>query len=565
MKINVLEYLFQTAAKYADKTAVIDAVSEISYADLAGAAVRTGNALVPFFQTRQQSSVIVFIDKSIPCLKAMLGTLYAGHYYVVMDTMTPAGRFHEIVSILNNRLLITTREEQERVAQLGYEGQVCLVEDLEAGSAEHTETGIVEHKGVCAGAHTKAGSAEHTEAGSVKHKGAGGGAQTKAGGRVQSGAGGKAQEEAPWKQRIDTDLVYVLFTSGSTGRPKGVAVTHRGLIDYVEAYVPAVGIEPDDVLGNQSPFFFDVSLRDIYMAQKTGATLCIIPSQYFVTLKKLLSFLEEKRVTSIAWASTAYRIVAQIHGLDKIRPSALKKFVFCAEAMPTAVYNYWKREYPEGVFYQQYGLTEITGACCIYRVDREFSDDETIPIGRPFRNMQLFLIDDTGEAILPSEPNRIGEIYVRGTGVAPGYFNDPDKTDELFVQNPLHDNYPDIVYKSGDLAYWNEEGELVYVSRIDFQIKHGGHRIELGEIENGLMAIEGIMGCCCVQNRKDDEIVCFFVGPGKEKKEIMIEARRRLLNYMVPTVYYKVDELPVLPNGKVNRKELDDMVNSEDT
>ncbi len=509
MKINILEYLFQTAEEYPDKTAVIDAVSDISYADMVDAAARIGNALDAILEMRQQSSVAIFIDKSIPCLKAMLGTLYAGHYYVVMDTMTPADRFHEIVSVLDNRLLITTGEEQERLAQLGYEGQVCMVEDLEAGIDE-------------------------------------------------------VQGEAPWKQRIDTDLVYVLFTSGSTGRPKGVAVTHRGLIDYVEAYVPAVGIEPDDVLGNQSPFFFDVSLRDIYMAQKVGATLCIIPSQYFVTPKKLLNFLEEKKVTSIAWASTAYRIVAQFHGLQKIRPSGLKKFVFCAEAMPTAVYNYWKREYPEGVFFQQYGLTEITGACSIYRVRREFSDEETIPIGRPFRNTQLFLIDDAGEAILPSEPNRIGEIYVRGTGVAPGYFNDPDRTEELFVQNPLHDHYPDIVYKSGDLAFWNEDGDLVYVSRIDFQIKHGGHRIELGEIENGLMAIEGILGCCCVQNRKDDEIVCFFVGPGKEKKDIMIEARKRLLNYMVPTVYHKVDALPVLPNGKVNRKELDDMVNPAD-
>ncbi len=504
MTINILENLFQTAAEYPGKTAVIDAASDISYADLVDAAARIGNALAPILPAREQASIVIFIDKSIACVKAMLGTLYAGHYYVVMDTMTPHERFREIISALDNRLLITTREEMERVAQLGYEGQVCLLEELEAGSA---------------------------------------------------------QGDAPWQRRIDTDLVYVLFTSGSTGRPKGVAVTHRGLIDYVEAYVPAVGIESDDVLGNQSPFFFDVSLRDIYMAQKTGAAMCIIPAQYFVTPKKLLNFLEEKQVTSIAWAATAYRIVAQFKGLQKIRPSALKKFVFCAEAMPTAVYNYWKREYPDGVFYQQYGLTEITGACSIYKVDREFSDEETIPIGKPFRNTQLFLIDDAGEAISPSEPNRIGEIYVRGTGVAPGYFNDPERTEELFVQNPLHDNYPDIVYKSGDLAYWNEDGDLVYVSRIDFQIKHSGHRIELGEIENGLMAIEGIAGCCCVQNRKADEIVCFYVGPGVERKDIMIGARKRLPDYMVPTVYYMVDALPVLPNGKVNRRQLDEMVN----
>ncbi len=509
MHRNVLEYLQNAAAEYPDKTAVIDETSSLSYAALFTATAHIGNELTARKDASdfQQASVVVFIDKSIDCLKAMLGTLYCGDFYVVMDTQTPAERFRSVIEILENKVLITVPEYAETVRQLGYEGRIYLVGDLEK-------------------------------------------------------AGESAQDFSEWKKRIDTDLLYVPFTSGSTGVPKGIAVSHRSVIDYVEAYVEELDIRPKDVLGNQSPFYFDVSLRDIYMALKTGATLCIIPSKYFMTPKKLLEFLEENKVTSIAWVATAYRMVAQFKGLQKIRPSKLEKFVFCGEAMPADIFNYWKREYPDGIFYQQYGLTEITGVSSIYRVDREFTDEETIPIGKAFPNMDLFLIGDNGEYLPPSCANRTGEIYVRGTSVAPGYYNNPERTKEQFVQNPLQDRYPEMVCKTGDLAYWNERQELIFLSRRDLQVKHGGHRIELGEIEHAVLSMEGINACCCVQERKKDEIVCFYAGTTDEK-EAYIQARRKLVKYMLPSSWHRMEELPVLPNGKLNRRELDERVNGE--
>ncbi len=521
MQRNLLENLFQAAARYPDKTAVIDETSSITYYELAESVADIGDALARnFARRRAQKSVLIFIDKSIDCLKAMLGVLYCGQFYVVMDEATPADRFQEIVSVAENCWLITIPEELERIAQLGYKGQILLVEDLETlGREDRAE-----------------------------------------------GSGREAESyfdsvDAPWRQRIDTDLAYVLFTSGSTGVPKGVAVSHRSVLDYVDAYVGAVGIEPDDVLGNQSPFFFDVSLKDIYMAQKVGATLCIVPTKYFMTPKKLLQFLEDYAVTVIAWVPTAYRLIAQFHGLQKVRPSHLRKFVFSGESMPTFVYHYWKQEYPDAIFIQQYGPTEITGACVNYEVTRDFADEETIPIGRAFDNTDLFLVDDKDGYIAPEETGRVGEILVRGSCLAAGYYNNPEKTKEAFVQNPLNRSYPEIVYRTSDLAYWNERKELVFVSRKDFQIKHSGHRIELGEIEAGLLAIEGVEGCCCVQNRREDEIVCFYVGGSVGKKEIMLGAQKKLPKYMIPSVYHQLEMLPTLPNGKTDRKALDRQAN----
>ncbi len=510
MQENVLEYLIESAKTYPDRTAVIDEDGKLSYAALNASAVQIGNALTALSdkQNPRQESIVIFIDKSINCLKTMLGTLYSGNFYVVMDVKTPINRFQSIIDTLGNKILVTDSEHVEIVRKFGYEGHICLIEDMEAEG---------ESASVC----------------------------------------------DSWKHCIDTDLMYVLFTSGSTGIPKGVAVSHRSVIDYVEAYVSELELGPEDILGNQSPFYFDISLKDIYMAQKVGAALCIIPTRFFMTPKKLLEFLDENKVTSIAWVPTAYRMVAQFKGLQKVRPSELKRFVFSGETMPAGVYNYWKKEYPDGIFFQQYGPTEITGACTNYRVTRTFSNEESIPIGKAFHNTDLFLIDEKGEYISPDSANSVGEIYVRGTCVSPGYYNCPERTEEQFVQNPLQNRYPEKVYKTGDLAYWNEYQELIFVSRRDLQIKHSGHRIELGEIEKAVLSIEGVDACCCVQNRQKDEIVCFYVGDLKEKKELFLQAQQKLVKYMLPTVWQRVEELPVLPNGKLNRKELDEKVNGE--
>ncbi len=507
MQINVLEDLFQTTKKFPDKIAVIDETRRVTYAELTESVTRIGEKLYDLVAQERQVSVIVFIDKSIDCLEAMFATLYSGHFYVVVDVKTPPDRFREIVAALDNKFLVTTKELETTVSGLGYKGTICTIEDIASETDEITP-------------------------------------------------------RDPWKRRLDVDLAYVLFTSGSTGTPKGVATSHRSIINYMEGYISVAGIKESDVLGNQSQFFFDASLKDTIGFIKTGATLCIIPTRYFVMPKKLLSFLEEHGVTAIAWVPTAYSIIAQFKGLQKIRPSRMKIFVSAGETLPVQVYNYWKKEYPDGVFIQLYGPTETTGVCCVYEITRVFSDDERIPIGKAFPNTEIFLLDENGKLIHPTSAGQRGEIYIRGSRLAAGYFNNPERTEAAFVQNPLNDKYPEKVYKTGDLGYWNELKELVFVSRVDFQIKHSGHRIELGEIDNGILAVEGIDACCCVQDRAKDEIVCFYVGTTDDVKKIIVEAGDKLPKYMIPTRFCKVDALPVTASGKTNRKALDAQVNA---
>ncbi len=515
MQTNILENLFLSSEKFPDQTAVIDEVSEISYVDLRDDVISVGTSLQNILPEGQQTSVIIFIDKSIDCLKAMFGTLYSGHYYVPVDIQTPEDRFQEIVSQLDNQFLITTKKLADKVADLDYQGQIFILSDLEAAG--------------------------------------------------QSAEQDQADPAAPWTKRIDTDLAYVLFTSGSTGAPKGVAVTHRSLIDYVDAYLSVIDVDETDIWGNQSPFCFDISLKDIYVSQKVGSTLCILPNRYFSTPKKLLQYLDEKQVTILTWVPTAYRIVVRFHGLEKVHPSSLRKFIFSGEIMPAAVYNYWKAAYPDAAFIQLYGPTEITGACTYYKVNRSFAEEEMIPIGQAFPNTDVFLLDEENKNIPSTSANCVGEICVRGSCLAVGYMNDQEKTEDAFVQNPLQCRYPEKVYRTGDLACWNEEQELVFVSRKDSQIKHSGHRIELGEVENGILAIDGIDGVCCVQDREKDEIVCFYAGADFEKKDLMILAQKKLPKYMLPTTYYRLEELPVLANGKVDRKSLDTEVNTGNT
>ncbi len=193
---------------------------------------------------------------------------------------------------------------------------------------------------------------------------------------------------------IDTDLMYILFTSGSTGTPKGVAVTHRSVVDYIEDFQQEVKLTKEDILGNQTPFYTDMSLKDIYMGIRVGAAVCIIPQKYFMAPKKLLQYLEDNRVTSLAWVPTAYRIVSQFDGLGRIRPGYLRRFLFSGEAMPVPVFRYWKKHYPDAEFIQQYGPTEITGACTSFRITKDYREGETIPIGKPFPNTGLFLLDE---------------------------------------------------------------------------------------------------------------------------------------------------------------------------
>lgn len=507
--ITVLTYLEESAEKYGKKCAVIDEKESMTYEQLLQKAKLLGYALQCRLEGRRKKPVILFMEKSCKCLATMLGVLYSGNIYVPVDMKTPMERLNSISGTLESEYMITTGDEKEALDKMGYLGNVFIYEDLLEEYKDSYDGAVID--------------------------------------KIQ-------------KKVIDTDLMYILFTSGSTGVPKGVAVMHRSVIDYINAFLEETLMDEGDVVGNQTPFYVDMSLKDIYMSIKAGATICIIPQKYFMSPKKLLQYLDERKVTFLAWVPTAYRIVAQFDGLSKVHPSSLKHFLFSGEAMPVSVFLYWRNHYPDAVYTQQYGPTEITGACTSYHVIRDYNEGDTIPIGKPFRNTGIILLDANNQEVAPDMPGIMGEICVFGSCLAAGYYNNPEKTEEAFVQNPLITQFPSKMYRTGDLARWDEEGNLVFVSRKDYQVKHSGRRIELGEIEAAAMANEKIKACCCVHERKRDALVLYYIGDIGEK-EIIQSLQDKIPKYMIPTVYFAKEELPVLPNGKLNRKLMDSWAN----
>lgn len=503
--ISVLDILDETAARLPDKAYLQDEEETVTYDQCRARAARFGYALHRELGGARKRPIALFIDKSCRCVVSMLGVLYSGNFYVPMDVKTPLARLNSILETMGDAVVVTTEKDAAALRKTGYEGEALIYEELIAKWPED---------------------------------------------------GAERALQAVRDSVTDTELMYVLFTSGSTGTPKGVAVTHRSVVDYVEAFTEKVNVEEGDIHGSQTPFYTDMSLKDLYMALKVGATVCLIPQKYFMSPKKLLQYLEDRRVTTLMWVPTAYRLISQFDALEKVKPQRLKKLLFSGESMPVPVYRYWRRHYPDAEITQQYGPTEITGACTSYRVTRDYADDETIPIGKPFPNTGIILLDENDREIPPADTVTAGEICVFGTCLAAGYYNAPDKTAEAFVQNPAVTGYPSLMYRTGDLARYDGEGNLVFISRKDHQVKHGGRRIELGEIEAAFQAVEGIKAVCCVQNRREDKLVLYYIG-GIEENKMSLTARDRLPKYMIPAEYRKLDELPVLPNGKLDRKTLD--------
>ncbi len=354
------------------------------------------------------------------------------------------------------------------------------------------------------------------------------------------------------ERQIDTDPIYIVFTSGSTGVPKGVVACHRSVIDYIEQLSEVLGFSEETRFANQSPLYFDACLKELYPTIKFGATTFLTPKQLFMFPVKLVEYLNEHRINTVCWVVSALTMISAFRTFDKVKPEYLRTVAFGSEVFPIKQFKRWREALPEATFTNLYGPTETTGMCCYYRVDRDFAPDEVIPVGRPFRNRQILLLTPDNQLAAPGE---VGEICVRGTALTLGYYHAFDRTEEVFVQNPLNDRYPELIYRTGDLGRFNERGELIFVSRKDHQIKHMGHRIELGEIEANVNLLPGVSMCCCLFNKEKDKIELFYVGEDSEA-ELLTALKDKLPRYMLPNRLKRLERLPLTANGKIDRMSL---------
>lgn len=488
-KLNLLEFLENSAEEYPQKIAFTDENNEITYSMLRDKAKALATLIIQETNIKN-SPIAVLIDRDIESIVAMQAILYSGNFYVPIDDKSPVLRAKSIAEKAG--FLLYTDKNKDLAMEISSKNLMFNLDSLSDYDNKLIKTA---REGI-----------------------------------------------------LDIDPAYMIFTSGSTGEPKGIVVSHQSVIDFTHWLTSFCQYKTNEVFANQAPFYFDMSVKDIYQTLSLSATCHIMPKKYFTFPLMLLKSMEENKVTAVNWATSAFNLVSAV--LDKCKPTSLKKVYIGGEVLHSKYVKIWQENLLDVEIYNSYGPTEISTNCTAYKINRDFEIGEAIPIGKACANMEILLFDDN---MKPVKQGETGEICVRGQGLAKGYYGDKAKTEKAFAQNPLNDKYTDIIYKTGDLAFENPYGEYVFVARVDNQIKHMGYRIELSEIEVAINAVLGIKECVCIY--KNDKIIAIYSGD-IEKNPLVVELRKQLPKYMIPNIYVKLESLPYNANGKIDRVKL---------
>ena len=504
MMTNVLDMLENSTAKSPDKIFVKENSKALTYSQFSEKSKKIAVSLCRSVSVGEP--VGVYMEKGIDALCTFFGAVYAGAFYSMLNTELPDARLKQIASVLCPKCIVTVKDLSDKAKELFPDTNICIIDELEKTDINNELLDDIRS-------------------------------------RV-----------------IDTDILYINFTSGSTGVPKGIAVSHRSVIDFISCFTDIFDITEKDIIANQAPFDFDVSVKDIYSAINTGAQLVIVPRQLFSAPVKLIDYLCENNITTMIWAVSALCLISTFHGLDYKTPSSVNKILFSGEVMPLKHLNEWRKHIPDALYVNLYGPTEITCNCTYHILQKDKDYSEGIPIGKHFPNEDVFLLDDNNERI--TEKGKTGMIVVRGTALALGYYKLPEKNEECFVQNPLNKCYPELIYKTGDLGFFDENGDLRFCGRADFQVKHMGHRIELEEIERAMSAIDGVERCFCDFDEKKQKLKGYYVG-SIEKSELHKIMRETMPVFMVPGLLRQVDEMILTKNGKIDRKKTAQLIGGQ--
>lgn len=498
MKKTIIEYFETTAKTYPQNVAVADLDNQLTYQQLRTMARNVACQIAA--HNIRHKPIALFLKRGTSLPAAMMSVLYSGNFYVVLDFESPRQRIEKILDTLSPAMIIYESEFQDIVDC--FDDSICKFNFENALEADLHDDKILED--------------------------------------IQRTA-------------TSSDPAYALFTSGSTGVPKGALLTHMNVISYIHWFTDCFHINSDTIFGSQTSLYFSMSVSDFYGSMFTGATYQIIPKTYFAFPAKLVSFMDQRNINTIYWVPSALGIAAKFDLFKYCLPKTLTTVLFAGEVMPVKYLNYWRKYLPDVLYANLFGPTETTDICSYYIVDRDFEQTQSLPIGIACDNCKLFLIDQDGKEVLD---HAVGELYVGGPFVASGYFCNPSKTNEAFVQNPLHSNYPEIVYRTGDLVHRNEYGELEYVGRKDFQIKHLGYRIELSEIEAALNSAEHVELTICVYDAQADRLLLAYESQYDLDSQLNEVAQAALPHYMRPSEFKRFDAFPKNANGKIDRKEI---------
>lgn len=287
---------------------------------------------------------------------------------------------------------------------------------------------------------------------------------------------------------------------------------------------------------------------------KTGAQLQILPTEFFSFPAMLIRYMNERRVSFISWVPTALSLVVQLGTFSEVLPEYLKKVFFVGEALPAKHLRKWMDALPQAEYVNLYGSSETAGICCYSRIETPPEDGDKLPVGKALKNCDVFLMRD---GVRITRMGEVGELYIAGPSLADGYYHDEARTAAVFRRLTLPDGTEKRVFCSGDLAEYDADGNFIFVSRKDSQIKHMGHRIELGEIEHAAMTIPQVQRCCCLydQNKKKIILICeTAAGAQVSSADIRQKLKTKLSDYMLPKKVCMEKALPLNANGKTDRE-----------
>ena len=509
MKINLIELFEETVKCYPQKVAVIDKDREITFSALHQQSLRLASRLISM-GIAQNKPVGVFLDKSIESVYANLGILYAGDFYMNLDIKTPAERIRNIIQLVEPAAIIsTTRQIKPIEGIIPSTTQVILLDEADE-TADVDATAILRRLSTI----------------------------------------------------IDTDPSCIINTSGSTGTPKGVVLNHKSFFDFIEWAIDTFHFGDDLVMGSLSPIVFDIYSFELCMLMAKASTLVVLPAHLAAFPAKILEVLEQHKVNFLFWVPTIMVNIANMDLLSAFKLESLKTVWFAGEVFPTKQYNYWHHHLPQTTFANLYGPIEITLDCTYYIINKEIPDEEPLPIGYPCRNTDILVLDD--EDRLVKEANVEGELCVRGTSLAMGYYNNPEKTAAAFVQNPLNKAYPEVIYRTGDIVCYSVEGLIMFKGRKDNIVKHQGYRTDLGEIEHVIInTLKLVKNGCIVYNQAEKQITLFYEAEEEVPvTEFRLSIGKVLPKYMIPTAYHRLEQLQRNANGKIDRLFYKKQVNS---
>ena len=496
MVTSILDLFEQTVSNYPSKIAFQDAKKSITFQQLQQEAKAVGSAICKL--SRPNQPIAAYMEKGVNSISAFLGCVYAGCFYTPIDKDMPIERVRMILGCLKPEVIICDKETEGQAQQISNNILLLQYEEL-----------------------------------------------------LTNAVNDEVLETIRMRMKT-TDILYVLFTSGSTGVPKGVTISHAAVLDFIEWICGRYNLDEHTTLCNQAPFYFDASVPDIYISLKTGATVLIPPKSYYMFPQKILQFIDEHKVNTLIWVPSALCNVVNCHAFDVCVPDSVELVIFCGEVMPCKHLNVWRQYVANASYVNMYGPTEATYACMYYDIVGRFSDNDCLPLGKPCENSEILLITDDNRQ---ADAGEIGEICVLGQCLSQGYYNAWERTKEVFVQNPLNSYWMETMYRTGDLAYINEDGDMIFAGRKDFQIKRLGYRIELGEIEAAILSKQKVKSACCLFNKSTSEIIAVYTGEITER-DLGTYLRQMLPQYMLPNQYAHLDTMPMSLNGKIDRVQL---------